>query len=191
MLPAKWVITVGVVILLLGIPLTIFGISRFLPVTNPTATHTLVVVAPSLPSATEPLTMPSAIPTATLEPTATLIPPSATPSASPTHTLIPTNTPTRMIYRVVVCVRSAYVRSGPGTVYPILESYPEGTELIAIGRNIDASWLVVDIPGSTDGWISETTVCYDFDAFDLPFVTSPPTPIPPPTSTPTEEPRYP
>jgi hypothetical protein len=136
--------------------------------TIPTAPPT-VLVAGDMPSATE-----------TPRPTAT-----AAMAASPTQTLPPSLTPTPLRYDLTVDEDYANIRTGPGTVYNIIQSLPRGTALKAIGRNAAGDWLVVELEDGKIGWISTKVILYRFDTNLLPAVPAPPTPIVP-TKKPTE-----
>ena len=79
-------------------------------------------------------------------------------------------------YEVVVIVEAINVRTGPGTRYPVIITYPEGTRMLAVGRNEDASWFVVQLTATQQGWISVPLVSYDFDRYTLPVIPAPPLP---------------
>lgn len=84
-------------------------------------------------------------------------------------------------YELIVNVKSLNVRTGPSTLYPVVITYPEGTRLIAIGRNSDASWFVIAISSTQTGWVSVPLVKYDFDRYVLPVIPAPPLEIKTPT----------
>jgi hypothetical protein len=79
-------------------------------------------------------------------------------------------------YEVVVIVEAINVRTGPGTRYPVIITYPEGTRMLAVGRNEDASWFVVQLTASQQGWLSVPLVRYNFDRSLLPVLPAPPLP---------------
>ena len=118
------------------------------------------------------------------------LPPSATPSES-----VPTPTGTAQP-RCTVVSNALNLRYGPGTVYaPPLLTLPNGTVLVPLARNPDASWIEVRVEGDlVQGWTAAGepyTVC-DIDINILgvgviPVTPTPsPTPTPAPTSTPTK-----
>lgn len=84
-------------------------------------------------------------------------------------------------YDLIVIVDSLNVRTGPGTLYPVVITYPKGTRLLAIGRNEDASWFVISISSTQQGWVSAPLVRYDFDRYLLPVFPTPPLEYTPPT----------
>lgn len=77
-------------------------------------------------------------------------------------------------YILIVNIKSLNVRTGPSTQYPVIITYPEGTRLLAIGRNEDASWFVISITPNQQGWVSVPLVRYDFDRYELPVIPAPP-----------------
>ena len=100
-------------------------------------------------------------PTDTPEPEPTTQPPTATWTVSPeptyTSTLtstphLPTITPapTRSM-TAVVRVRRVNLRRGPGTVFPILDSLGEGTEVIVIGKALGEEWVKISLPSKEEG----------------------------------------
>jgi serine/threonine protein kinase len=149
---------------------------------TPEAT-TLVAVAPTIANTPRPViatdTSGPATSTATFLPTDTQKP-SPTYTSTPAPTLTPTQLP-----KALVNVRNANIRFGPGTNFRVVGSAPEGTELLAIGRNKENTWLVVELDNDKQGWISVDIVDFEFSLDMLPEVESPPTPTsPPPTATP-------
>ncbi|TFH33624.1 MAG: SH3 domain-containing protein [Anaerolineales bacterium] len=96
-----------------------------------------------------------------------------TPVPSPTFTPTPTvETPP-----LAHLTSNANCRSGPGTVYPVSSSFVAGTELAIVGRNDASTWLVVKTPGgSTQCWISITTVEAIVAVADFLVLIAPPTP---------------
>jgi serine/threonine protein kinase len=146
---------------------------------------------------------PTASQAATLQPTAGLMIVSATlapsltpvPSASrtslPTATLTPAPTETITVTPLpvaVVSVGSAFVRTGPGTFYPVILTSFRGRELQVIGRNTGGTWLAILLPDKTQtGWIALSNVDIPLEVMLLPVVTAPPTLTPKPAPTRTEE----
>jgi hypothetical protein len=134
---------------------------------------------------------PTPTPTARSEPTATAtLVPTWTPSPTPTPTPQP---------RIPTAVTTAdlHVRSGPGTVYPVLGALGKGQSATVTGVSTDRSWWQIQFSGAPDGhgWISTYYVTAQ-DTQDVPVVQAPPppptptpTPTPIPTSTPTPPPQ--
>ncbi len=96
-------------------------------------------------------------------PSATDIPPTATATASPSPTEttqpIPTETPTPTPHPIVtmsakVNVETLNLRAGPSTIYAILGSFPEDTELLVLSRVLGNEWVRVQMPDGTIGWMS-------------------------------------
>jgi hypothetical protein len=79
------------------------------------------------------------------------------------------------------------VRSGPGTMYPIIGSLLTGNTLNVVGRNSVSSWFVVDLNGR-QGWVAASVVQLTGPCGSLSFVADPPTPVVPPTEPPTATP---
>jgi hypothetical protein len=129
----------------------------------PASTEAVAIQPPATPP-------PSQTPVA---PTLTPAPPTAPPTATPTLTATRTPTPW-----AIVAVEQANVRSGPGTEYPIVAAYPQGTALTMRGRNGAATWLVVKRPDGGEGWMAATTLKVTGEVTALPEVAAPPTPTP-------------
>lgn len=62
------------------------------------------------------------------------------------------------------------LRSGPGTIFPVVGKLKSGTTLTVLGRNADGAWLYVCCLPDTEtrGWISAEFVTPAFAAADLP-----------------------
>lgn len=58
-----------------------------------------------------------------------------------------------MSSKAKVAVANAYLRSGPGLRYTVLEEVTSGTSLIVLGGK--QQWLFVHLPGGAYGWISK------------------------------------
>ena len=71
-------------------------------------------------------------------------------------------------------VESAYVREVPTTDAPPTASVFSTSSFIAIGRNIDGTWLEIGRPGreSSIGWIARELVLLTFDLGQLPITDS-------------------
>lgn len=156
---------------------------------NPAPTAAATVVAPETPSPT-PTIKPSPTasptdtpaPTHTPSPTATATPtptPSPTSRPSPTATATPTLTPTPTpVPAFTVKEGSAVnVRSGPGTVYPVIGSLQPGETRQITGRNEAGDWWQFDYNGRP-GWVSGQVVIADAVASQVAVVKAPPTPAP-------------
>lgn len=68
------------------------------------------------------------------------------------------------------------IRQGPKSATKSLGKLPKGTEVTAIGRNADSSWLQINIPdsvGSGQGWVSAQFVTVNGDVNSLPVTDSP------------------
>jgi hypothetical protein len=88
------------------------------------------------------------------------------------------------------------VRAGPGTEYPIIEKALPNEYFVAIGRNGAASWVLIEVPETPDGfgWVSAEFIELSEPLVDLPISDQtssaplPATPLPVPTATPADEP---
>jgi Bacterial SH3 domain len=133
------------------------------------ATRTAVALAEAT-SETEtrnaPTNTPS--PTATLAPTetprATDTPhptetPSLTPESSfPTSTSEPASTQIPIVPLAIVKGTQLNVRSGPGTDYPVIQTLVQGDTAPATGFNSGRSWVQIELPDGTTGWVSADLV---------------------------------
>ena len=108
-------------------------------------------------------------------------PPTDTPTPTP---LPPTPTP---VPPMVVANQLVNVRSGPGTVYPVIGQAQAGQKFVVTGKNPKGSWWQIDFNGKT-GWIVDSLVSKEGELADVQVVASiPPAPTPtprPPTPTP-------
>ncbi len=118
--------------------------------------------------------------------------PSDTPVASPvpSETLVPSDTPvpmaptaTQPAARQAVFKINANIRSGPGTLYPILTVYTAGTQIDPLGRNHAGDWLAFSLPGGKQGWAALNALQVDFDVSTLAELNAPPPPTQPPVPT--------
>lgn len=96
----------------------------------------------------------------------------------------------------VVGTQGLNVRTGPGTVFPVIGVARLGDEGEIIGRSADSRWWVVAVPSAPGGmgWVSADFVLAT-NAENVPVIASPspppptPTPVPPrPTATPVPPP---
>lgn len=82
---------------------------------------------------------------------------------------------------VVMALRGANVRSGPGTEYTVKGAEALGTVMPIVGKN--GGWYLVELP-HVKGWVSNTVV-EAFNVDDVPVVDAPPVKPTQPTTTPT------
>ena len=88
-----------------------------------------------------------------------------------------------------VTATSLRVRSGPGTGFGVIRGVSSGECYLANGRNSDASWLQISIPGAGLGWVSAEYLEVDGNPIQLPIRRPTPTATPPrPTATITRQP---
>jgi len=90
---------------------------------------------------------------------------------------------------IVTAPKGVNVRTGPGTVYPVIGIAPMGTELEIVGVSEDGTWWAVHLPGAPNnlGWVAgEFVVVENVD--NVPVITAPPTPTPQTTATATPTP---
>ena len=95
----------------------------------------------------------------TAAPTEPLPTPTSTASPEPTTTQQPTSTPELPTLTPApaqpalaeVLAKRLNLRTGPGTVFPILDSLEEGEQVIVIGKALGDEWVKVELPGEEDG----------------------------------------
>lgn len=77
------------------------------------------------------------------------------------------------------------VRTGPGSVYPVIGTAAFGAEGVIIGRSADSAWWVTPLQGAPNnqGWVSASYV-QAFNAENVPVIAPPPPPAPTATPTP-------
>lgn len=148
----------------------------------PTFTPVPVVSATVLPTFT-PVVIPII---ATSTDTAT-----ATPSPAPTATPLPPSPTPTPVRPQVVAARVVNVRSGPGTIYPVIAQLPVNVPAPVVGRNVEATWWQVQGPDGATGWVAGSVV-QALNSGGVPVVAAPPPPVPPtPVPTPApEKPAY-
>jgi heat shock protein HslJ/uncharacterized protein YraI len=85
----------------------------------------------------------------------------------------------------VVAPSGVNIRSGPGTVYPIIGWAPNGASGQIIGRSADSGWWAFPYAGGTGGigWASAAYVSVS-NVENVPVIPAPPPPAPTPTPTP-------
>jgi heat shock protein HslJ len=88
-------------------------------------------------------------------------------------------------YGRVVAPQGVNLRTGPGTMYPVVGFVPLGTEGEIIGRSADRFWWVARAPQAPNGqvWVSAAYVEV-FNVQNVPVIPAPPQPIPTPTPEP-------
>ena len=108
-------------------------------------------------------------------PTETPIPPTpeptstAAPSPTPFQTAVPTNSPP-----ISGNISAAFLnlRTGPSTLFDIIHTFVEGTEITALSRTPDSEWVKVEIEFEDDpvmeGWMAVIYLELDGDASTLP-----------------------
>ena len=119
------------------------------------------------------------------QPTETPIVP-AEPTATPTDEGDSVATP-QPGQPMVTATTDVNIRSGPGTVYPVLGLLRAGQTAEVTGISADAGWWQIKFSGVTDGhgWVSARYVTAQ-NTSNVPMVQAPPLPAPPtPTATPT------
>lgn len=155
-------------------------------ISAPTPTAAIVSAAstntPVAPAATATPTAPA--PSATPLPPTNTPPPTATPSPSATPTA--TATATQAAPALVVSAPVANVRTGPGTVYPVLGQARQGESYLVTGRSQAGDWWQVLEKGDATGWISASLVEANAAAASIAVAVNIPTP-PAPTATPVVE----
>jgi len=104
----------------------------------------VAVVAETPPPPTD-TPVPTDTPTDTPEPTATSTD-TPEPTATPTDTPVPAP-------RAVAESQGLNVRSGPGTLYPVVAEMRQGDEADILARNDDGSWWQVTLADGTEGWV--------------------------------------
>jgi hypothetical protein len=83
----------------------------------------------------------------------------------------------------------ANVRSGPGQVYGIIGSIPQGGTANVAGKNFDSTWWYIEFAGGNGGfaWIAGSVTSATCIPSTLASIAAPPTPIVP-TDVPTHTP---
>jgi hypothetical protein len=102
---------------------------------------------------------------------------------APTATLT-AGAPVGMFITVTTSEPQANVRQGPSSaIFPIVGALPRGATAPALGRSAGGDWIQIEFSGApgNKGWVYSPLVTLSPGV--LPVVESPPTPVPPPTST--------
>lgn len=79
------------------------------------------------------------------------------------------------------------VREGPSTSYAVITTVEQGTTLTVLGRNALNTWILVELPDGTQGWVTRSLTNYTGVAELVevePFPSPTPDPNAPPTATP-------
>jgi N-acetylmuramoyl-L-alanine amidase len=71
---------------------------------------------------------------------------------------------------VIVNVGRLNVREGPGVGFPAITRIDAGANVELLGRNADASWVQVSLPGGIVGWVRSTFVQANVAISSLPTV---------------------
>lgn len=79
--------------------------------------------------------------------------------SSPTSESIPTPKPDLPI--VTVKDTRINIRSGPGTNYPVIQTLDRNGTAPATGFNSEQTWVQIELPDSTPGWVSADLVDID------------------------------
>jgi len=146
----------------------------------------LASLACNLPGGAPPTEPPAASDTETPTPTVTEIAPeSETPS--------PTAQSTEACSPTVTTNTNANVRSGPGQIYNIVGTIPQGGTATVEGKNSDGTWWYIEFAAGEGGhaWIAGSVTVASCIPDTLPSITAPPTPtVPTPTPTSTPAPTF-
>ncbi len=126
-------------------------------------------------SASVPFELLSNAAVATLTPTRVMTPTTATPT--------PTRPSSSAGYGVAtVTSRGLNMRTGPGTVYPVVRSLVQGTPITVLGQDASGLWLYGQLADGVLGWVARAYTNYSGAP---PIVPAPPTPVYRPPATPT------
>lgn len=131
----------------------------------------LSILACNMPGAAPATEAPAASATATFTPIAAI---SETPS--PTATTVSSACTPTVTTSVV-----ANVRSGPGQIYAIIGTLPQGGTATVAGKSFDGTWWYIEFAGGTGGygWISTSVTNSACIPDTLASIAAPPTPIVP------------
>ncbi len=88
-------------------------------------------------------------------------------------------------YGRVTAAAGVNVRTGPGSLYPVIGTAAFGSEGVIVGKSADGLWWVTPIDGAPNnqGWVS-TSYVQAFNAENVPVIQAPPPPVPTATPTP-------
>lgn len=88
-----------------------------------------------------------------------LSPTPKSPSSTPTSESTPTPKPALTI--VTIKGARVNIRSGPGTNYPVIQTLDQNDTAPATGFNSGQTWVQIELPDSTPGWVSADLVDID------------------------------
>ncbi len=126
-----------------------------------------------------------------------LVQATASPTLRPANTNTPTQIPNTPTFTPVstdiprppaILGINANVRTGPGTLYPIMTVLTAGTQVQILGRNHAGDWLALALPGNEQGWIAANALQGGIDIDGLPEISAPPPPTQAAAATPTSGP---
>ncbi|TFG62061.1 MAG: hypothetical protein E4H28_08125, partial [Gemmatimonadales bacterium] len=108
-----------------------------------------------------------------------------TPPLSPTLPIpTPTSPPQPVSAPLATFIQTGNCRSGPGGIYGVVTSYPQGTQVTLEGQNADGTWWWVLMPGIGGHCFASGSVLDLEGSMDsLPIIAAPPTPTTEPTAT--------
>ncbi len=156
------------------------------PTFTPTPSEAVLAPSPTLPAAavsspevTTPAPPPPS-PTQASQPGTAFQSPLATPTPSPVET------PSGVV-KAVVNIAELNIRSGPGTVYPILGKARLNDIFTVLARNVKGDWLQLCCIGGKEGWAMAQYLRLEGGTIDSISIAQaiPPTPTPRPRPTPT------
>ncbi len=156
------------------------------PTFTPTPPEAAFALAPTptpSPETATPVPQPSPSPTPPGQPGTAFQSPLATPSPAPTET------PAGQL-RAVVTIAELNIRSGPGTVYPILGKARLNDSFTVLARTARGDWLQLCCIGGKEGWAAAQYLRLEGGSIDSVSIAQaiPPTPTPRPRPTPTPAP---
>ena len=96
--------------------------------------------------------------------------------AAPATVAAPATATTHPAAEAVVNIQSINVRSGPGTVYPVLGYALKGDKLTILGQAYNCGWLKVKTPDGKTGWVATTYVTYTMACSEIASAPIPPAP---------------
>lgn len=104
----------------------------------------------------------------------------ATLTALPTPTPLTTSsvTPMRPLLMATVNTAALNLRTGPGTAYPVVQSYERGTVMTILGKESGEQWLRVEAPDGEVGWMAMRYLQLSTDLVNIAVVETPPIPTP-------------
>lgn len=153
---------------------------------------TPTIVLPLKPTFTPtpvPTSGPTAVPTATSAPASPTQPPAPTPTPMPpTPVPSPSPTPTPTPY-IEVQKNVVNVRTGPGTLYPIMGRLPQGSKAPIVAKDPSGKWWQICCVDGKEAWVAGWVVEARNDTTTVPVAQNIPTPPPTPTPRPTPTPK--